>query len=454
MSIEPFTIDIPQAQLDDLSERLHRTRLSTPLPGDDWSTGVPTSYLNELVTYWRDSYDWRAQEAALNAFPQFTTEIDGQRIHFVHVRSAEPDALPLVLTHGWPGSFVEFLDLVGPLTDPVAHGGSAADAFHVVIPSLPGFGFSGPVHESGWDAAHIGAVWAELMSRLGYDRYGVQGGDLGAAISPEVARVAPDAVVGVHLNGNVGMPFHELGEDELASLTDLERDRLRRIGEFMQSELGYISIQSTRPATIGAALADSPVGQLAWIVDKLRAWTFPAETPPEDILGIDRILTDVMLYWLTDTSASAAYVGYAQDAAWGEEQAPSGVPTAVIVFAHDVGIRRYAEREPPHHPVDGRRGPRRSLRGPRGAGAPGRRRADVLPGGQRVRDLQPVRVGHDAQEVAERVDHGGGGEALAALADAVVLRGTQGEQAVERAGRGRRRARTRRRRWGRRRPGT
>lgn len=345
MSIDPFSIDIPQAQLDDLSERLRRTRLSTSLPGDGWSTGVPTAYLDDLVTYWRDTYDWRAQEAALNAFPQFTTEIDGQRIHFVHVRSAEPDALPLVLTHGWPGSYTEFLDLVGPLTDPVAHGGSAADAFHVVIPSLPGFGFSGPVHESGWGPAHIGAVWAELMSRLGYDRYGVQGGDVGAAVSPEVARVAPDAVVGVHLNGNIGMPFHDLGADELASLTDLERDRVRRIGQFMQGEFGYISIQGTRPATLGAALADSPVGQLAWIVDKLRAWTFPAETPPEDILGIDWLLTDVMLYWLTDTSASAAYVGYAQDTAWGEKAPPSGVPTAVITFAHDVGIRRYAEQD-------------------------------------------------------------------------------------------------------------
>lgn len=341
MTIEPFSIDIPSAQLDDLAERLRRTRYSSALPGDDWSRGVPTGYLRELVEYWRDSYDWRAQEAALNALPQFTTEIDGQRIHFVHVRSAAPDAIPLVLTHGWPGSFTEFVDLVGPLTDPP----DGSPAFHVVIPSLPGFGFSGPVSEAGWDVARIARAWVELMSRLGYDRFGVQGGDIGAAVSPEVARLAPDRVIGVHLNGNIGVLFEPPAPDEV--FTDLEQDRLRRTAEFMQEQFGYISIQSTRPATIGAALADSPVGQLAWIVDKLREWTEPRETLPHVILGIDWLLTDVMLYWLTGTAASAAFVGYAQAAEWGaaKRPAPSGVPTGVIVFAGDVGIRRYAERE-------------------------------------------------------------------------------------------------------------
>ncbi|MFE5706197.1 epoxide hydrolase family protein [Rhodococcus koreensis] len=344
-SIRPFRIDIAQAQLDDLAARLARTRFGTPLPGDDWKTGVPTSYLVELVAYWRDEFDWRAQEKSLNTIPQFVTEIDGQNIHFLHVRSPEPDALPLVLTHGWPGSFVEFLDVIGPLTDPVAHGGNPADAFHVVVPSLPGFGFSGPVRESGWNIHRIAGAWAELMSRLGYDRYGVQGGDIGAGVSPEVARIARDAVAGVHLNGNIGVPIHDVDEAERASLTPLERDRLDRVSRFLTDEFGYISIQSTRPATLGAALADSPVGQLAWIVDKFREWTHPREALPHDVVGIDRLLTNVMLYWLTDTASSAAYVGYMQESSWGTANSVSGVPTAVIVFAHDVGIRRYAERE-------------------------------------------------------------------------------------------------------------
>ena len=344
-SIRPFRIDIAQAQLDDLAARLARTRFGTPLPGDDWKTGVPTSYLVELVAYWRDEFDWRAQEKSLNTFPQFVTEIDGQNIHFLHVRSPEPGALPLVLTHGWPGSFVEFLDVIGPLTDPVAHGGNPADAFHVVVPSLPGFGFSGPVRESGWNIHRIAGAWAELMSRLGYDRYGVQGGDIGAGVSPEVARIARDAVAGVHLNGNIGVPVHDVDEAERASLTPLERDRLDRVLRFLTDEFGYISIQSTRPATLGAALADSPVGQLAWIVDKFREWTHPREALPHDVVGIDRLLTNVMLYWLTDTASSAAYVGYTQESSWGTANSVSSVPTAVIVFAHDVGIRRYAERE-------------------------------------------------------------------------------------------------------------
>ncbi|HEY4568789.1 MAG TPA: epoxide hydrolase, partial [Kribbella sp.] len=183
--IKPFTIDIPQSTLDDLAARLANTRLPAPLPGDDWDTGVPVSWLSTLVDYWRTSYDWRTAEKELNSYPGFITEIEGQQIHFLHVRSAEPDALPLLLTHGWPGSIVEFLDVIGPLTDPVAHGGQASDAFHVVIPALPGFGFSGPTADNGWTFERIGRVWAELMNRLGYERYGVQGGDLGGSVSPE-----------------------------------------------------------------------------------------------------------------------------------------------------------------------------------------------------------------------------------------------------------------------------
>ncbi len=342
-SIRPFRIDIDQADLDDLTARLDRTRFPAPLPGDDWDTGVPVSYLRELVAHWRDGYDWRAQEAALNAHPQFLTEIDGQQIHFLHVRSPEPDALALVLTHGWPGSFVEFLDVIGPLSDPATHGGDPADAFHLVVPSLPGFGFSGPVTTAGWDTARIATAWAELMSRLGYQRYAVQGGDIGAGVSPEVGRVAPDRVVGVHVNGSLGAPLHGPDEAEQATLTDLERDRVARVQAFMNEEFGYIAIQSTRPQTLAAGLVDSPVGQLAWIIDKFREWTHPRHALPDEVLDRDRLLTNVMLYWLTGTAGSSAYVGYAQESAWGATKEPSGVPTAALMLAHDIGIRRYAE---------------------------------------------------------------------------------------------------------------
>jgi pimeloyl-ACP methyl ester carboxylesterase len=342
--ITPFRIEISQDRLDDLRRRLDATRWPAALPGDDWSTGVPTAWLRELVDHWRLGYDWRAAEAELNRFPQFTTVIDGQRIHFLHVRSPHEEALPLVLTHGWPGSVVEFLDLIGPLTDPAAHGGDPADAFHVVVPSLPGFGFSGPTADAGWDVDRIARTWAELMERLGYQRYGAQGGDIGAAVSPQLGRVASDRVVGVHVNGGPGqMPQLPLPDDELAALSDRERDRVRRIGAFMSEEFGYIAIQSTRPQTLAYGLTDSPVGQLAWVMDKFREWTHPRQVLPDKIVSRDRLITNVMIYWLTGTAGSAAYVGYAQGAGWGTPQPNSGVPTGAIVFAHDVGIRRYAE---------------------------------------------------------------------------------------------------------------
>ncbi|MFE3799014.1 epoxide hydrolase family protein [Nocardia tengchongensis] len=340
--ITPFRIDIPQTQLDDLRQRLDAARLPAPLPGDDWDTGVPVHWLRELVDHWRTGYDWRAAEAELNRYPQFLTEIEGQRVHFLHIRSAEPDAVPLLLTHGWPGSVAEFLDIIGPLTDPRAHGGDPADAFHLVIPSLPGFGFSGPVADTGWTRARIGRVWAELMNRLGYERYGVQGGDIGGSVSPEVARSAPDKVFGVHVNGGTNLPPQSAVND-LDELTDLERDKMARIQAFMREEFGYIAIQSTRPQALAYGLVDSPVGQLAWIMDKFREWTHPRNVVPDKIIDRDRLLTNVMLYWLTGTAGSAAYVGYAQTGEWGAPAANSGVPTGVIAFAHDVCIRRYCE---------------------------------------------------------------------------------------------------------------
>ncbi|MFJ9364603.1 epoxide hydrolase family protein [Nocardia sp. NPDC101769] len=341
--ITPFRIDIPAEQLDDLRRRLDAARLPDPLPGDDWDTGVPVHWLRALLDHWRTGYDWRAAEAELNRYPQFHTEIEGQRIHFLHIRSAEPDAVPLLLTHGWPGSIADFLDVIGPLTDPRAHGGDPGDAFHLVIPSLPGFGFSGPVSDTGWTRGRIGRVWAELMNRLGYQRYGVQGGDIGGAVSPEVARTAPDRVIGVHVNGGPNLPPPSAAND-LDELTDLERDRVRRIQAFMREEFGYIAIQSTRPQALAYGLVDSPVGQLAWIMDKFREWTHPRGVDPDKIIDRDRLLTTVMLYWLTGTAGSAAYVGYANSGERGVPAVNSGVPTGVIAFAHDVCIRRYCEQ--------------------------------------------------------------------------------------------------------------
>jgi pimeloyl-ACP methyl ester carboxylesterase len=342
--IRPFTIEIPQADLDGLGDRLARTRWPSQLPGEGWSRGVPLEYLRELAEYWRTSYDWRAHEAKLNELPQFTTTIDGANVHFMHIRSPESDALPLIMTHGWPGSIVELLDVIEPLTDPRSHRGDPADAFHLVIPSIPGFGLSGPTSEPGWSAARVGAAFAELMSRLGYDRYGAQGGDEGAVISPDLGRAAPDHVVGIHVNAaSVGfMPFPPLEDAELAELTDLERARVARITEFLDEEFAYAQIQGTRPQTLAYGLTDSPVGQLAWIVDKFQSWVHGAEVP-EDAVGRDRLLTNVMLYWLTGTAGSSASIYY-EDKHSGAWPQSSGVPTGVAVFAEDISIRRYAEQ--------------------------------------------------------------------------------------------------------------
>jgi pimeloyl-ACP methyl ester carboxylesterase len=269
MKIQPFTIQIPQADLDDLQERLNRTRWPNELPGIGWSRGASLSYLKELAAYWGKEYDWRQHEAELNQYPQFTIEIDGQIIHFLHVRSPESDALPLILTHGWPGSVVEFLDVIGPLTDPRAHGGNPADAFHLVIPSTPGFGFSGPTMETGWNTTRIARAWAELMRRLGYERYGAQGGDTGAFVSPELGRIAPDHVIGVHVNAATYgfIPYGPVDEAELDSFTEVERRRLERLNHYESEGSGYFHIQATRPQTLAYGLTDSPIGQLAWVVD-------------------------------------------------------------------------------------------------------------------------------------------------------------------------------------------
>ena len=270
LAIEPFTVDIAESDLDDLRARLARTRLSEQLPDAGWDYGTERGYLAELVAYWRDEYDWRRAEATFNAFDNFVTEVDGARVHFIHAPSPEPGALPLIITHGWPGSVVEFLDVIRPFSDPRAHGGDPADAFHVVCPSIPGYAFSGPTHERGWGPRRIAEAWATLMAELGYERYGAQGGDWGSMISTQLGLADPEHVVGVHLNMIVAPPpadldFDNLGDDEQAALAAFDF--------YARVDSGYSKIQGTKPQTIGYPLDDSPAGLAGWIVEKFRTWS-------------------------------------------------------------------------------------------------------------------------------------------------------------------------------------
>ncbi|HEY0738537.1 MAG TPA: epoxide hydrolase [Herpetosiphonaceae bacterium] len=351
MTIHPFTIDIAQADLDDLRARLAHTRWPDALPEVGWSRGVPLAYLKDLAEYWRTSYDWRAQEAQLNQFPQYITEIDGQTIHFLHVRSPEPHALPLILTHGWPSSFVEFLKVIGPLTDPVAHGGTVTDAFHVVIPSLPGYAFSTPVQAPGWgNLFRVAQAWAELMRRLGYQRYAVHGTDVGSGVAGVLAMVDAQRVVGTHLTGTVAaMPLGPAVA--LDDLSDADRARGERFNAFQADGIGYLHIQATRPQTLAYSLNDSPVGQLAWIVEKFQEWTDPAAQLPEDAVDRDQLLTNVSIYWFSGAGASSAHAtyegmqAYREMVAWQSEGTSAqevgqwGPPRGIAVFAADTTIR-------------------------------------------------------------------------------------------------------------------
>jgi pimeloyl-ACP methyl ester carboxylesterase len=349
--IRPFRINVPEGDLDDLRERLDHVRWPNELPGAGWSYGVPRDYLEQLVAYWRHEYDWRAAEARLNQWPQFTTTIDGANVHFAHISSPEPTAIPLIITHGWPGSIAEFSEVTGPLTNPQAHGGDPADAFHLVVPSIPGFGLSGPTREQGWEYRRVAAAWAELMGRLGYQRYGVQGGDWGAIISRELGRTRPE-VIGVHLNLLPGAAAaEEPSAAELAALTPAERERARaswqRGQRWDRDSAGYAEIQSTRPQTLAYALTDSPVGQLAWIAEKFMEWT-DSRASPDDAVDRDQLLTNVMLYWLTRTAGSSARIYYERAHAdyWGAPPEPSSAPTALAVFPQEnfIPLRHIAER--------------------------------------------------------------------------------------------------------------
>ena len=348
--MQPFRIEIPQDDLDDLRARIAATRWPDDLPDGGWERGVPPSYLRELAEYWRSGFDWRAAEAELNRYPQFTTEIDGANVHFLHVRSPEPDATPLLLTHGWPSSIAEFLDVIGPLSDPRAHGGDPADAFHLVIPSLPGFGFSGPTRDTGWSTQRVATAWVELMSRLGYDRYVAQGGDAGSVISLMMGRLDPEHVAGVHVTMLLTVPSGDPAE--LADLDPADQARLGVLGRFETELSAYMKLQATRPSTLAYGLTDSPVGQLAWITEKFRDWTDSAKAP-EDAVDRDRMLTTVSIYWLTRTAGSSAQLYY-EDAAMlralsegGLRPPPVPVPVGVAVFPKDIlqPLRRLADRD-------------------------------------------------------------------------------------------------------------
>jgi pimeloyl-ACP methyl ester carboxylesterase len=344
--VTPFHIEIPEADLLDLRERLERARWPESETVEDWSQGVPLAYLKELCGYWAEGYDWRATETRLNTLEQFRTEIDGLGIHFVHIRSPNPDALPLVLTHGWPGSIVEFLKVIGPLADPAAHGGDTTDAFHLVCPSLPGYGFSDKPAQPGWNVERIAGAWIQLMNRLGYERYGAQGADWGTSISTSIGQQAPDHVVGIHLTPPIAAPdpatFDDLTEKERTALAELEQRR--------DWEDGYTVEQSTKPQTLGYSLVDSAVGLCAWIVEKFWSWT-DSDGHLENVLTRDELLDNVMLYWLPGTGASAArlyWESIRQVQSWFTESTTDtvAVPTGCSIFPKEVPrpSRRWAAR--------------------------------------------------------------------------------------------------------------
>ena len=332
-SVRPFRIEIPETVLDDLNVRLSQARWPDELPGARDRYGVPLGYIRELADYWRDGYDWREREARLNAYPQFKTTIDGQDVHFLHVRSPDSDALPLIATHGWPGSIVEYLDVIGPLTDPASHGADRSDAFDLVIPSLPGYGFSGPTREPGWNNHRVAAAWAELMRRLGYDSYGAVGNDAGSMISPELGEIDRDHVVGVHVTQLFSFPSGDA--DDFVDLTPEEQRELETLQWFVENKMSFNTLMAQQPQTLAFAVMDSPVGLLAWNGQLLG----------ED-LDRDFALDNVMLYWLTGTAASAARLYYENAHASPAPTTPTTVPIGLAAFGGDFsGIRRFADRD-------------------------------------------------------------------------------------------------------------
>jgi pimeloyl-ACP methyl ester carboxylesterase len=327
--VRPFTVTVADAEVEDLKQRLARTRWPDPETVADWSQGVRLENARSLISYWEREYDWRRFESELNRFPQFLTAIDGLDIHFIHVRSRNPEAMPLILTHGWPGSIVEFLKLIGPLTDPVAFGGDVADSFDVVVPSLPGFGFSQKPTETGWTVSRIAAAWVELMKRLGYTHWAAQGGDWGAVVTTALGAMRPEGLLGIHLNSQYAFPAQI--PDTLSSE---ERYAVDTLALYTGDLGGANHLQGTKPETVGFALADSPAGQAAWIYEKFQSKT-DNDGLAEDALSTDEMLDAISLYWFTNSAASSARIYWENKTA-----SPSGpkvtLPVAVTVFPRDI----------------------------------------------------------------------------------------------------------------------
>ena len=338
LTVEPFRIAVPDDDLVDLRDRLHRTRWPERECVNDWSQGIPLAYTRELAGHWADVYDWRAREAALNRFDQFMTEIDGLDIHFIHQRSPHAHALPLIITHGWPGSIAEFHKVIEPLTDPTAHGGQAEDAFHVVCPSLPGYGFSGKPTSTGWGVGKVAEAWETLMTRLGYDRYGAQGGDWGAAVTTAIGHNLGHCIA-IHVNMPIALPPAEGLDNPSAE----EQRALAAWAHYEEWDSGYSKQQSTRPQTLGYGLVDSPVGQLAWIVEKFWSW-MDCDGHPENVLTRDELLDNVMMYWVTASAASSARMYWESFRVFGG-LARVEVPTGVAQFPKEIALapRHWAE---------------------------------------------------------------------------------------------------------------
>ncbi len=338
--IRPFRFAVPDSALGDLKSRLANARWPERETPADWSQGIPLAYMREVCDYWQHQYDWRRCEARLNAWPQFETEIDGLSIQFLHARSPFAGARPLVMTHGWPGSVIEFLKVIAPLTNPAAHGGSAADAFHVVCPTLPGFGFSGKPTAPGWGVEKIGEAWGKLMARLGYARYYAQGGDWGSAVTHSIAMTETAHCMGIHTN----MPLVTPTADSLDNLTEYEQQAIVAGKYYWEWDSGYSKEQSTRPQTVGYGLTDSPIGQAAWILEKFWAWT-DCDGHPENVLTRDELLDNVMMYWLPASAASSARLYWQSFGVLTRPKDPIHVPVAVSVYPHEIfrASRRWAE---------------------------------------------------------------------------------------------------------------
>ncbi len=339
-TITPYTLSVPQTELDDLNRRLDQARWPEQETVGDWTQGSPLAKVRALCDHWRHNYDWRRIETRLNQLGQFKTRIDGLDIHFLHVRSPHPNAMPLLVTHGWPGSVMEFMKVIGPLTDPVAYGGSANDAFHVIAPSLPGYGFSGKPRETGWGVPRIAMAWITLMERLGYDRWVAQGGDWGAGVTTAIGVINPAPCAAIHVN----MPLVFPGPDDLSGeLTEFEKASLASMEHYQSKDSGYSKQQSTRPQSLGYGLVDSPVGQAAWIYEKMWAWT-DNEGNPEEVLTLDEMLDNIMMYWLPATGASSARLYWESFGSFGSTKLE--IPVGVSIYPKEIfrASRRWAEK--------------------------------------------------------------------------------------------------------------